>query len=282
MAVDKSVDSVQLDANLTTVANAIRTKGGTSSSLTFPSGFVSAIGDIPTGGGTTTLKMGVIRPDAELMKTLSYDKYIVADEEIEIPAYTTTSTTLKASEALTSTYTISYTDYNWYVLIRTLTIPEYSISTKAKGRAEYHFSSTMYEVVDIPAGDIIALIDPTKGTTSRAASLPAMGAFSRLVYWSSGTAVAAYSTAAYGTVQGIVAPTLSSGVITFNSPNFIIRGSTSYFTNTYMNAVTDIRYQYVMEVWRAPKGNLNLDGWAQNTQAMHILDCVQSASHKLT
>lgn len=51
MAVDKLVDSSQLNSDLTSVANAIRTKGGTSASLAFPSGFVSAIGDIPTGGG---------------------------------------------------------------------------------------------------------------------------------------------------------------------------------------------------------------------------------------
>lgn len=38
-------------ADLTSVANAIRTKGGTSASLTFPQGFVSAIDAIPTGGG---------------------------------------------------------------------------------------------------------------------------------------------------------------------------------------------------------------------------------------
>lgn len=38
------------DSDLTSVANAIRTKGGTSAQLAFPAGFVSAIGDIPTGG----------------------------------------------------------------------------------------------------------------------------------------------------------------------------------------------------------------------------------------
>ena len=52
MAADKLVDSTQLDADLSSVADAIRTKGGTSGSLAFPSGFVSAIGDIETGGGT--------------------------------------------------------------------------------------------------------------------------------------------------------------------------------------------------------------------------------------
>lgn len=51
MAVDKLVDSTQLDTDLTSVANAIRTKGGTSASLAFPADFILAIGAIPTGGG---------------------------------------------------------------------------------------------------------------------------------------------------------------------------------------------------------------------------------------
>ena len=51
MALDKLVDSTQLDTDLTAVANAIRTKGGTSAQLAFPVGFVSAVEAIPTGGG---------------------------------------------------------------------------------------------------------------------------------------------------------------------------------------------------------------------------------------
>lgn len=49
MSLDKLVDSTQLNADLTAVANAIRTKGGTSASLAFPAGFVSAIQAIETG-----------------------------------------------------------------------------------------------------------------------------------------------------------------------------------------------------------------------------------------
>lgn len=49
MAVDKLVDSTQLDADLTSVADAIRTKGGTSGQMAFPAGFVSAVQAIPTG-----------------------------------------------------------------------------------------------------------------------------------------------------------------------------------------------------------------------------------------
>lgn len=55
MAVDKLVDSVQLDSDLTSIANAIRTKGGTSAQLVFPTGFVDAIDAIETGGGDVDL-----------------------------------------------------------------------------------------------------------------------------------------------------------------------------------------------------------------------------------
>lgn len=51
MSVDKLVDSTQLDADLTSVANAIRAKSGGSSQLAFPAGFVSEIQAIPSGGG---------------------------------------------------------------------------------------------------------------------------------------------------------------------------------------------------------------------------------------
>ena len=47
MALDKLVDSAALDANLTSVANAIRAKGGTSGQMAFPTGFVAAVEAIP-------------------------------------------------------------------------------------------------------------------------------------------------------------------------------------------------------------------------------------------
>jgi hypothetical protein len=47
MSLDKLVDSAALDANLTSVANAIRAKGGTSGQMAFPAGFVAAVEAIP-------------------------------------------------------------------------------------------------------------------------------------------------------------------------------------------------------------------------------------------
>ncbi len=49
MAYDKVVDSTQLDAGLKSIADAIRAKGKTSASLTFPDGFSSAVTAIKTG-----------------------------------------------------------------------------------------------------------------------------------------------------------------------------------------------------------------------------------------
>lgn len=56
MALDKVVDSTQLNAGLTTVANAIRAKGGTDAQLAFPDGFASAVEAIE---GTPTLQIVV-------------------------------------------------------------------------------------------------------------------------------------------------------------------------------------------------------------------------------
>lgn len=46
-------------SDLTSVANAIRTKGSTSSPLEFPSGFVTAIQNIPSGGSATLITKNI-------------------------------------------------------------------------------------------------------------------------------------------------------------------------------------------------------------------------------
>lgn len=49
MATYKAVDTEQLNAGLKDIANAIRTKAGTSGALAFPSAMAEAIGNIPAG-----------------------------------------------------------------------------------------------------------------------------------------------------------------------------------------------------------------------------------------
>jgi hypothetical protein len=52
MALDKLVDSSQLDSGLTSIADVIRAKSSGSGQLAFPAGFVSEIQAIPSGGNT--------------------------------------------------------------------------------------------------------------------------------------------------------------------------------------------------------------------------------------
>ena len=67
MALDKLVDSSQLDANLTSIANAIRAKGGTSAQLAFPAEFVSAIQPSPAVEAIWSMK----RAHSPLLRTMA-------------------------------------------------------------------------------------------------------------------------------------------------------------------------------------------------------------------
>lgn len=119
MSADKLVDSTQLNADLTSIANAIRTKGGTSASLAFPSGFVSAINDIITGGGTPTLGtyhvcMGQFTPsaaggftiDVNVGETISSVKWgvIWLNDNSVVSNYSSSSIVLMSASPITGGY----------------------------------------------------------------------------------------------------------------------------------------------------------------------------------
>ena len=84
MAVDKLVDSTQLDADLTRVANAIRTKGGTSGQLAFPAGFVSAVNAIPTGVTPTGTKQISINENGTTTEDVA--AYANAEITVNVPS----------------------------------------------------------------------------------------------------------------------------------------------------------------------------------------------------
>lgn len=67
MALDKLVDSAQLDSDLGDIAEAIRAKGGTSAELQFPQGFVDAVEAIETGTQTApyVVLTGIITPASD-------------------------------------------------------------------------------------------------------------------------------------------------------------------------------------------------------------------------
>lgn len=214
------------------------------------------------GGGTFTPIIGALRSDAELVEKWMMDSYAVADLGLTIPSYSTSNVTLKASATL-DTHTGDPLNYRYYITQRVLTIPEYSITTLAKGRQEYTLAFAAHEWLYNPSGQQHAIINPSKG----------YGVYSQMigttivreVYWSSATAIGVYTNGSYCVNQGIAAPTVSSNkTITIKSPSLTIRGHATYLTQPFFDAIEDVRCQYVIELWRVPL--TGIDGWSHGTQ----------------
>lgn len=221
-----------------------------------------------------------IRPDAVLVNSWAADEMVVADRGATIPAYSTSAQTVLAAGTL-GTRSIPATEpADYYVTMRILTIPIYSVTTKAKGREEYQWSSYLYDFANIPARSMKALLD---GTAYASATTPITACgLVRELYWSSGSALGLYTSTTYGLSQIATAPAISGSTLTIKSPSVSIRGHATYLTSTYFNAITDIRRQYVIELWQAPRMSLNVDAWGTRQQTLHIIDCVNRTDHKLT
>lgn len=214
-----------------------------------------------SGGGGGSPKKYVMRPDAELVHTYSDDKLAVEDLGLTIPAYATSSKTLKAAINLSPTITLDTDNYNYYLVFRCLSIPIYNTSEKVAGRCDYVASSNMYEISYHRAG----AASPIDGSDPGSLLLPAVqsitaGMVYRCVYWRSSTNLSvAGSTTGYGTYISGTTPAISGKVITPRSPAYGIRGHSTYMSSTAWGQMVDIREQWIEEVWRAPIANL--EGW---------------------
>lgn len=235
-----------------------------------------------SGGGGGAIKMGVLRPDAELWQRFTCDRWAVADDGVEIPAYTTSSKTLKAQKTIATITDLDTDEYSYYVLCRGLTIPKY-VSGTAAGAAEpiYHAFSNNYEL-NVTDAQAIAPSGIQYGAGAYVTTFTGSAAI--CVYRLSATACKASFgfNSSYGCYQTGGAPSLSGTRFVINSPTLGIRGETSIFKQAYWDALEDIRYQYAVEVYRAPNGGEYFDGFNVQSHLAHTLSCATSASGNLT
>lgn len=218
-----------------------------------------------SGGGGGPLIMGVIRPDAELVQKWTYDKMMYADEGISLPAYNSGSQTTLIPTATLATYDGTPLTYRYLVAQRTLLIPQYNIATLAKGREDHAYSSCVHEWVYEPANQI-KTVDGTK-TYGQYSLMVGNGPNTRLIYWSSATAITPYTATSYGLALTMQAPTIGSNkTITIKSPTLTVRGHATYFAQTFWEAVTDARMQYIIELWRVPITQGVINGWVHTSQ----------------
>jgi hypothetical protein len=234
-------------------------------------------------GGSAILVPYAVRPDADLIHTVTYDKRLVEDLGQTMPAYSTTAKTLVASASLSPTVAMNQDAYNYIVVQRLLAYPIYKSGTAiATGHFEYWLEAINYDIVEVPGNTFKSMANPSKALTSRTTAVFEGGAFYREIYWANTSTITSYSTNAYGVYMTATAPSATDTAITLNSPALMIRGHTTRFRSAVWSTVEDVRYQYVIQVYRAPKGNLNLDGWGDRQGVFHIVDCIDNNSGTLT
>ena len=222
----------------------------------------------------------ILRPDAQLIQTYTFDSMLVEDQEVTIPEYTTSSTTLLTSQDLSPTITPDYDNYSYFIVEKILSIPTYSVTTLAKGRQEYGYTNACYEIVRVPENTYQAI---TGGkTVSSAQFMVVPTTIARHLYYSSATALGFNTSASYGIHQAVVSPTANATTILIKSPNVTIRGHATYFTQTFFNALTDCRLQYNIKIYRSPNKMLNIDGWQSAQNILEILNNVNSNNRSLT
>lgn len=234
-------------------------------------------------GGSGTPKKYITRPDAELIQQWTTDEKIVEDLGLTLPAYKTSAQVIHTGTALSPTITMDYTHYCYYILMRGLAIPQYNTTTKQKGRCDYGASSYLYELIEIPA-NTFKTIDGTKTHTSRNAAVTASGSSGRELYWTSASAIGVANNVTYGAYVTGQTPTLSGTTLTVKAPTYGIRGSTTYMTSGAWGTMTDIREQYVIEVYRAPKttSQISLNGWQLSSNVSDVVWRASNGGHLYT
>ena len=228
------------------------------------------------GGGGGAPKLGVLRPDAELWKSWSYDKMLIADEGIAKPSYSTSTKTLKATSAL-ETFEIDTANYDYMTCIRYLVTPTYNTQSDSAGKQWYYAGDTATEICQISAGVVHggAVAGPEVSPTTR------NSVFNMVVSWSGADSLY-IGTSSYGFYCSSFAPSVSGNSMTVNSPGFYAAGNPTILNSTWWGRITDVRYQYVVELYRTPKNNQYFEGHSLKSQMMHAIACAQSATGKLT
>lgn len=231
MAVDKLIDSAQLDADLTSVASAIRSKGGTSGSLVFPSGFVSAVNDLPQ----MTSPLSFLGADVELLNDNLYSKeFVLADTGYNGWTPSTTAKAIIASETHNNAFTATDMDnYEYYLIWECGIDPVYTGTPTQKALTLMSRAWLAQEIFRRPSSWANIQSGVANGNVCNSAFT---SCFLRYYGTTTGSVTYTWSTS-YGFYYTLTAATFSS--TTADSPNVNLktpvvntRCSTTYFSTT--------------------------------------------------
>ena len=227
------------------------------------------LGNSATGGGGSGM---------ELVKSYTYDKKLIDDGVIQsIPSYSTSFQTLEASAEIEQ-LTCDFSNYFYFIFARGLTIPIYNTDTKGSGREEYSLASFFGMPYTGPS-NVPCISDPAKTFDQSTTGLSKSIETTCYVRWKNESEITADVSSSYGVYQSFPNIQVTGNNLVVKSPNMYIRGNSNYFSSTYWSALTDIRCQYIIDVYKMPKPTASENLYKQYE---HIFDCVRTNSHTLT
>lgn len=208
---------------------------------------------------------------------------MVTDDGVTLPeAPTAAKVDLVESEALPD-ITTDAANYKYFVNQRAIAYPIYSGSEIGRGRFEYGISESCMEALAFDNGDFIALVDSEKKYANGAYTFIGSSQYRGVYFTSYSGSMSVYTSNTYGLYVVFSTPSLTSSAIRLSSPALSVRCQANIYDDPFWNITTDIRYQYIMEVWRVPRGtDRDMNGWTNTMQMERTLGCVLSPSHTLT
>lgn len=216
------------DAELTSVANAIRAKGGTSGQLVFPTGFVSAVQSLPQ----MTDPMSWLGKDVELYKDNLYSKeFALTDTDFHGWTPSTTAKDIVASVTAGTFSAANMSDYEYYIVWESGVDPVYTGTPTLKAHTLLSRAYQVQQICRRPS--TWANIGDDNFNANVCASVYTA---TFLRYYGTTTGSVTYTwSASYGFYFTLTAATFSSTTaesptVTVKTPKLSTRCSTTYFS----------------------------------------------------
>ena len=242
--------------------------------------FASVDVNVPSSQPNGTIAQ---RYDATLVKTWKADRRVVADDHVTLPPYSTNAQTLVAAENLEAAATDPGSGYCYFLAYRGVIYPIYNTDVQVQGRQEYTIVVYSAEQIYNPGNTFPAINGSgTYVATAPAATGAVNAAHYRHIYWNSTTNMSVYNAGIYGATITFSSPTFATESIVPVSPTIGVRGQNTYMKQSVYETITDIRYQYIIELWRVPRPHIGLDGFFYNNIDVKLANDLATQTHTIT
>ena len=227
------------------------------------------------GSSGIELKKGYIRGDAERVGLYQYDKLMVHDLEKTLPSYTTSANQLLSSVYMTPRVPCDDEHYDYLILSQVLAYPIYDDQTFSAGKFGQFYSVNIADRVMIDENEL-KIVNSNVSRASSQSYLFQTNHKGQVYYGADGVAV---------TTTNIFQSDVTVSINNNNEFNiqqgsFKINGNSTFFSSSWWSHMTDIRLQYIHEIYALPKSS-TVRGWTRLSNVHNMYD-IMSGTPTLT